>query len=239
MSFLSLFIASLLGSPHCLGMCGGFVGWVTTQSPHPIRSQFLYHTGRIFIYVILGALAGAIGQSLDQVAFVAGMNRLSPLLVGIFLITQGVLLLIGRRALELPWLGKWLPRMEAWLSRAWKKNPNSPSLMALLMGVLTGFLPCGWLYSFIVLAISSGGPAHGALMLLVFGLGTLPLLVTFGTSFRVLIQKLGMAPLRVTSFLLILGGIFSLGQHLGYFSSWMGHSHSGHSQESQPSHHHH
>jgi sulfite exporter TauE/SafE len=85
-----------------------------------------------------------------------------------------------------------------------------------VLGALTAFLPCGWLWGFVVLAMAAPNAVIGAMSLVVFGLGTLPALVLLGETLRRVVVRLGWAPSVVTSLLLMFAGGFSLAQHLGW-----------------------
>lgn len=224
MSFLSLFLASLVGSPHCVGMCGGFVTLVSDPEKNPWISQALYHGARISVYAMLGAAAGGFGQSLDDIGAWAGVQKLAALIVGILLITQAVLLFGGRPTLDLPGSA----RVKNFLFGLWAKATKRSAFSSpAALGALTGLLPCGWLYSFIILAMTSGSALSGALVLLVFGAGTLPILIALGTTLRTAIAKTGLRPRKITAALLLVAGVFSLGQHMGWFPGLMSHSHHG------------
>jgi len=189
--YFSAFIIGLLGSGHCIGMCGGITAMLTSAIPQqnkvsPLPLTLSYHVGRISSYTLIGAIAGFTGS-------LAAKNIGIPitglrLLAGIFLILLG--LYLGQ------WL-MWLNKIEKIGKRLWKFiSPLSKKLIpvknkqqALSLGVLWGWLPCGLIYSTLTWSLASGDTVQGALIMLFFGLGTLPALVTVSLGF-ISIKKL-------------------------------------------------
>jgi hypothetical protein len=181
-SIIAVFFVGLLGGVHCLGMCGSIVGILTAQLPKDgARWPFhlAYNSGRIASYTLAGLLVGAIGQ--------AGMLLRDAVPVQHLLFALSSLMLI---ALGLYLAGIWgmVRRIEIVGSVLWQRiQPLTRSLFpitsparALLLGALWGWLPCGLVYSVLVTALASGHAQSGALIMLAFGLGTLPNLLTIG-----------------------------------------------------------
>lgn len=227
-SFWSLFLASLIGSPHCAGMCGGFAGYISNANwgnsgtrPRPginLIPQLSYHLSRIATYVLLGAMAGAFGEVVEQTGGLLGIRRLAPLLVGVVLILHAGLLFFDGEGKLTRIFAPFTHRFASTLNRL---SQSGRWLGPSLLGVLTAFLPCGWLYSFVVLAVAAGNAYTGALSLLVFGLGTLPILLGLGTVLRKTLITARIAPARITALLVFAAGFLSLGQHLGFLPHWM------------------
>jgi sulfite exporter TauE/SafE len=180
-SLLAAFLVGFLGGAHCVGMCGGIVAAMSFQGG--VRQPFAFHLGynlgRILSYTLAGALAGLIGSA----AFLS--ERLLPLQQGLYVLAQGVLILLGlylaglnRAVLVLERAGGALwARLQPRLGRLLPiRNPAQ----ALLAGGLWGWLPCGLTYSVLVSALASGGMLQGAGLMFAFGLGTLPNLLAMG-----------------------------------------------------------
>ena len=213
MSFFAAFLVGLLGGGHCVGMCGGIVGAVTMTLPgaQP-RLPFLlaYNSGRIVSYSLAGVLAGEVGASsffLDHVLPVEKilytLANLMLVLLGLYLanIWQGITVLeqLGGKLWKTiqPYSKRFIPVTSVW--------------QAFMLGTLWGWLPCGLVYSVLVAAIATGQPAHGGLLMLAFGLGTLPTLLAMGMAavrLKVILQKLWMR--RVSGLLVIAFGIAGL-----------------------------
>ena len=160
------FVAGLVGGVHCVGMCGGFVLVAGAAG----RRGWLFHVGRLAGYAALGALAGLLGRTLDLGGAALGLHRLRFFAAAALLLLFGLAFLgaLPRRWLE-PGAGA-TTRLLAAIRRR-----GGPSAW-LLLGLPIGLLPCGLLYPMYALAAGSGSPADGAVLLLAFGVGTLPLL---------------------------------------------------------------
>lgn len=180
-SLAALFLAGLLGGAHCVGMCGGIVAALSFQSGarQPYSHHLAYSAGRIASYSAAGALAGLLGSA----AFLS--DGLRPVQMGLYVLAQGVLILLG---LYLAGLSRAITRLERLGGGLWRRlqprlarfMPVDTPARALAAGALWGWLPCGLVYSALVTALGSGGPVQGALLLAVFGLGTLPNLLLLG-----------------------------------------------------------
>lgn len=181
LSLMSAFLVGLLGGAHCVGMCGGIVTAMSLQGgkKQPFVFHLGYNLGRILSYTLAGALAGLIGSA----AFLS--ERLLPLQQGLYVLAQGVLILLGlylaglnRAVLVLERAGGALwSRLQPRLARL---LPIRSPTQAVLAGGLWGWLPCGLVYSVLVTALASGGVQQGASLMLAFGLGTLPNLLAMG-----------------------------------------------------------
>jgi len=185
----SVLAASLVGSPHCAGMCGGFA-WLAAPGPAArLRSTALYHGARLAGYATIGAIAGLLGSGLDRIGALAGLGRLAALVAG------AVMMLWGAAAVARA-LGVHLPRRLRLSGGPWsallghvRHWPGDARAAAL--GLFTALLPCGWLYVFVAMAASTGGPLPGAGLMTVFWAGTLPAFALLGA----LVQR-SAGPLR-------------------------------------------
>lgn len=193
------FALALLGAVHCVGMCGGFVTAIQfNRAPQLSAAQlsFGYHAGRLTSYIAGGALIGAIGGGL----YASGVRPLQVLLLGLggaALIAIGVAMIGHARLLRrLEPIGVWLWRLMAPLAR--KVVPPRRLSHAWLAGVAWGWIPCGMVYAALPLALASGGTVNGALVMLSFGLGTLPglLAVDVGVVRLATVPAGGVAPPR-------------------------------------------
>ncbi|MGD9637166.1 MAG: sulfite exporter TauE/SafE family protein [Pirellulales bacterium] len=212
-----IFLGGLLGSSHCIGMCGPLalaLGVESGRLSTNVGRQLLFSAGRIFTYGFLGAVAGASGWWLTQrpQAFVNMQSALSIVagvaLVWLGLSTAGVLPRLG---------GKWLNSTPC-LAVGWFKtllmSPNSAS--ALLAGMFTGFIPCGLVYAFVVYAASSGSPVQGWATMAAFGLGTVPLMVLAGFGGSLLTLSARAKVLQVAAWCVVLTGLISVARGAGY-----------------------
>jgi uncharacterized protein len=177
LAWATAFLAGLLGSGHCLGMCGGIATALGTGAVRRPWQPLVYQLGRLTGYAIAGAIAGALGAA---AGFAFALSRWSELLR---LATAVVVVVIGLDiAFGSGWLTRWLRSPERFGARLWQRIapaararlPASPALRALALGVLWGWLPCGLVYSVLVAAAVAGSAARGSATMLAFGLGTLP-----------------------------------------------------------------
>ena len=187
LSYLAAFLVGLLGGVHCVGMCGGIVGALSFGLPEKARGRFWpmlpyllgYNTGRLLSYVVAGALLGGIGALAAHLLIINQAQTVLQVVAGLFMVALG-LYLAGW------WFG--ITRLERLGSGLWSTlEPHARKLLpvrspaqALVMGGVWGWLPCGLVYSVLIMAIASGSALQGALLLLSFGLGTLPNLLAMG-----------------------------------------------------------
>jgi sulfite exporter TauE/SafE len=177
--------ASLLGSPHCAGMCGGFVCFVSGEGGGARRwiAHAAYHVGRLASYAGLGAAAGSIGAGAERMGLAVGVGRLAPILAGALLIVWGASNLVaagrGRAGTARPspsvspiarTVAPWIRALRGW----------PPAARGLAVGLLTTLIPCGFLYSFVAVAGGTGSPLAGMGVMAVFWIGTVPILAGLG-----------------------------------------------------------
>lgn len=227
----SALILGLLGGGHCIGMCGGLMGAMTLAIPPEARKRRMqlllaYNLGRIFSYACAGLLIGVLGWSASSVA-----APLMRSIAGLLLIAMG-LYLAGW------WSG--LTRIEAVGGVLWKRlEPISRRLLpvrnrrqAIQLGLIWGWLPCGLVYSTLIWASSQGNALTSMLLMIAFGLGTLPVLLATGLAAERMTALLRRRGVRIAAgLLIILFGIWTLpGPHQALL---MGH---GNSQSQHHSH---
>ena len=176
-SLVAAFLAGLIGSVHCIGMCGGIVGMLTAAQSKVSSKAYihwvLYHCGRIFSYSIAGFIAGLAGGQVYDLFPPDRASELGAMISGAFIILLGIHAAGWWRGLEILGGALWKKVSPVLLRvippRAWKHS--------LLAGMVWGWLPCGLVYSTLVLTVASGSGYGGMLIMLAFGAGTLPMLV--------------------------------------------------------------
>ncbi|MCL4183969.1 MAG: sulfite exporter TauE/SafE family protein, partial [Burkholderiaceae bacterium] len=200
LSLASVFLLGLFGGVHCAGMCGGIVALLGARHrvvpihaqagaaagtlaavPSSLTLQLAYNAGRIGSYAIAGALAGGIGSAAWLAGHVLPVQQAAFIAANLVMIALGAALAGGLRRLGV------LERAGAAL---WRRiGPAATRLLgaasvpgALAAGAAWGWVPCGMVYGVLVAALVSGSAADGALLLLVFGLGTLPNLLALGLA---------------------------------------------------------
>lgn len=186
--YLTAFIVGLLGGVHCLGMCGGVVGGLTFNLRPEVQLswwkmlpyQLGYNFGRITSYVLIGSLFGWLGHSLISLTTFLPVQLTLQVIAGGFMVALGLYL-----------AGWWngIVRVERLGRGVWQRlSPLTQKLLpvhridqAWLYGMVWGWLPCGLVYSMLIMALSAGGGVEGGLLMLAFGLGTLPNLLLMGS----------------------------------------------------------
>lgn len=190
---LSVFVAALLGSVHCAGMCGSFAclasglhGAPTGDAGDPAlrrsarMSTAAYNVGRLISYVVLGALVGAAGAGLDQLGAVAGFARPAAIAAGVLLMLWGLTTLLGTLGVRLPAVAV-PPALAAAMARGVRAVRTYPPVArGLALGVLTAALPCGWLYAFVATSAAAGSAPGGAVVMAAFWTGTVPMMAAVG-----------------------------------------------------------
>lgn len=205
----AILVASLLGSLHCAGMCGAFVALATgdTKGWQPAAA---YHGGRLISYITLGAIAGAAGTLINIAGSLAGLQTAATILAGATMVGFGVVCLLRTQGVRISHLR--LPL--SWtrlVSRASGVAMNRPPVVrAGIIGLSTTFLPCGWLYAFVVTAAGTGSIFPGMLVMSIFWIGTLPALIVVGTGVRHLLGPIGKRAPLITSLLLVGVGMYTL-----------------------------
>jgi len=243
---ISVFLIGLLGSVHCVGMCGGIVGALSVASgerrPFPVavvsgaaaltmpaaQGNLLrvvaYNGGRIASYMIAGALAGGVAQGVRALSFMSSLQIGGYWLANLMLVALGLYLMDA-------WHG--LTKLEALGQIAWRRIkpligrflPMDNAFKAFALGGLWGWVPCGMVYSVLLTAMLSGSALSGAMLMLAFGLGTLPVLLSMGMLGTRLQAWTRQRKVRVASGLLVLAfGLLGLaraanGLSLGWLDS--------------------
>lgn len=212
---LTALLMGLLGSVHCVGMCGGIVGMLSFSLPQTLRPRQLlpyhlaYSSGRIFSYSLAGALAGGLGALLGASAPLRHTQMALYILAGVMMLLVGL------------YLAGWAPmvaRIERLGQPLWRRleplgrrfMPPRRPLHALGLGAVWGWLPCGLVYSALIMALSTASALRGGLLMLAFGLGTLPTLLAMGSVAGLLQKQLQRRWLRRLAGLLMIAfaGLF-------------------------------
>jgi len=209
-------VTGLLGSGHCIGMCGGLVAGLGLSKGGQgggIPFHLLYHVGRVATYILIGIGVGWLGSTLELTETLRGASRGLLVASDLFVILLG----LGTAGLFRRWN---LNRLEfagpihAMRSALAGLRRLPPMLAALPLGLLMGWLPCGFLYAMAMTAAQSGSPATGAAIMAAFGLGTTPALLGFGTAAHWLSTKARQWMVRGAGLLVALIGVLHLVRHL-------------------------
>jgi sulfite exporter TauE/SafE/plastocyanin domain-containing protein/copper chaperone CopZ len=204
-SYFVLFVVGMLTSIHCVGMCGGImlsqsISKDNTSKFEAIRPAILYNAGRIVAYTVIGGIVGALGSVL---ALSLAVKASMQIFAGIFMIIMGLNMagfsMFRKINIRLPWS-----------ACSVKKKPKTP----FLVGLLNGLMPCGPLQTMQLYALGTGSAAKGALSMLLFSLGTVPLMLTFGALSGLLSKGYTKKILKMSGFLVIILGFIMGGRGL-------------------------
>ncbi len=210
---VTVFLASVIGSLHCAGMCGAFLAFAVGSSGN-VRSQVLlqamYHGGRLLTYTTLGVIAGTVGHLVDLSSTLAGIAPVAAILAGATMMAFGVVTLlriwgVSIARLQPPaFLMSFVQRAHGHAMR------RTPLARALMIGLATTLLPCGWLYAFAVTAAGTASPVRGGFVMAAFWLGTLPILISLGAGLRGLLGGLGKKVPTLTCIALVAVGVYTV-----------------------------
>jgi uncharacterized protein len=209
----AVFVAGLFGSLHCVGMCGPLAVMASSATrPGVARTPalFAYHGGRVVAYGILGLIAGLIGSGIQDTGALLGIQRAAARIAG------GMMLIVGLLSLVQLISGQqhkpWLPRFfENALHRGHRWARQQTLLKkAAVVGVLTAILPCGWLYSFLLVAAATASVWQGAVVMAAFALGAIPALAIVSLGTNSIAQRFGKAVPVGSAMLVASIGLYTL-----------------------------
>ena len=229
------FVTGFLGSAHCFGMCGGISGlFAVNVSVASLRTQIpkaiAYNLGRILSYAFLGVAVALLGKT--AVASIPDLAAPVRLASGALIILVGLQLAFGWRILA---------PLENAGARLWKRIapaakglvPVETTTQALGLGLIWGWLPCGLVYSVLLLAATTAEATSGGLVMIAFGLGTMPAMIATGVSASKLAQFMSGKRLGA-GLLIILLGLATIAMPVMKLSGTQDHSgHGGHDMSQQ------
>ncbi len=196
--FAAIFLAGLLTSSHCVGMCGGILLGQSASSRSPALASLSYNAGRVLAYTLVGAIFGALGTVISYTVSVKSM---------VFTMLGLAVALLGLNMWGvLPGLRSLFPEQNS----ACRLNADTRGRFAgrpLVIGLLTGVMPCGPLYAMWLHAITGGSAAYGAMSMLAFSLGTVPLMLLFGAVGSILPKKWNKVLLKGSAVIVVAMGL--------------------------------
>ena len=197
-TYFVLFSVGVLTSIHCVGMCGGImlsqsINKDSKSKFDSIKPALLYNAGRVLAYTVIGGIVGALGSVLSlSLPAKAGLQ----IFAGVFMIIMGLNMsgysLFRKFNIKLPWS-----------ACSVKKKPKTP----FLIGVLNGLMPCGPLQTMQLYALGTGSAFNGAVSMLIFSLGTIPLMLTFGALSGLITKGYTKTLLKFSGILVVVLGI--------------------------------
>jgi len=212
---ITVFVASIIGSLHCVGMCGPFVGFYagadSSGGARRLLSHGVYSGGRLVSYLVLGLAAGSIGAVLDLAGSLAGIQRIAGIVAGAVMILWGVFALLQVRGVTtFKHRTNQGPVAKAVRRGFGFVGGKPPIVRAAMVGLLSGLLPCGWLWAFLVTAAGTGSALGGAAVMTAFWLGTVPALVAVGLGAQLIGGPLRRHVPAITAVLLVALGLYAI-----------------------------
>jgi uncharacterized protein len=193
-------IMGIAGSLHCVGMCSPLVMAVSNISSAAMLNRLLYNLGRILTYGILGVIVGTAGWSMP---FLHMQNLLSVVL-GITLVVFSI---IGIGNLRIPIMTPFLQTLSAKLKVLFGRFIQKKSRASVfVLGSLNGILPCGLTFLALAVCLTLDGPLSSFNFMLLFGVGTLPVMLGLTSVFGKLVKKFDVSIGKVTTTMLFVSG---------------------------------
>lgn len=217
MNYLELIVilstALMIGFGHCIGMCGGIVVAYSTSKidtsssiPKQTISHLAYNFGRVTTYTIFGVIFGLLGK-----AFTFSMTTKGILFIvtGLLMILTGLAIAGGIKFLN---TSTWSLSKQSWFKTLFLQLLQNKSISSFyFLGLLNGLIPCGPVYAFAIVAASTANPLYGAIVMFVFGLGTIPGLLFLGSLANFLQRgNLRSAIMKIGAFMIIIYGIWTI-----------------------------
>lgn len=208
-------LAGFLGSGHCLGMCGALVSgyFMNTGKTKSVWPYFAYQFTRICVYGLVGVSAAALGVVLIASGLFGKMQSILQILIGcvVILLAMGILGWI-------PWQGsiRLLPRQSLRSGYAAARQ-KGPILGAMIAGFLNGLMPCPLTFAMAVKATSAPSLLEGGLLMLVFGAGTLPMMLFISVAFGKIHAKVRGLMLKAAALVMIVMGGNTIHKGLSFY----------------------
>lgn len=214
LELLAVLLSGLAGSVHCLGMCGSIAASMSLGSGGlrgALVRQLCWASGRIVTYVFLGVCAAAAGTRLMSLQRDAiRLQSILSIIAGLLLIVQALQAAGWVRGFRVGSVSGICPARTIF-SRFFLGGSHSAAFVA---GIMTGFLPCGLVYGFLALSASTGHPGRGAIVMLCFGLGTVPILLIAGAGLSFAAVGVRRRLLRVAAVSVLITGLMTVSRGL-------------------------
>jgi sulfite exporter TauE/SafE len=213
---LTALLLGLTGSLHCVGMCSPLVMAVTQVKPGAVFNKFLYNGGRVLTYATLGAFISAFGMAIRFSEF----QIVISLVVGCLLVIAGI---AGISDIRIPILTTVLQKVSSVLKTSFGKFiQRKTKLSMIVLGMLNGLLPCGLTYLALTYCLTLAGPLDGFNFMLLFGAGTLPVMLGFTSVLQFFIKRFHFNINRLTKVMLVTVGCLLIGRV--FFSHFHNHN---------------
>jgi uncharacterized protein len=205
---LTALFLGLAGSMHCAGMCSPLAAAVTNYRNPTFINRIIYNAGRILSYGVLGAIITTIGSLFQFPA----LQNIFSLALGCILILFGV---TGLAHFNVPVVTKFLSQLTQSVKTLFKKFITKKTTTALLvLGMINGLLPCGLTYLALSYCIILPTATDGFLFMILFGVGTFPVMLGFTSFIQYVINKFNLTYQKITTITLITLGVLLISRTL-------------------------
>lgn len=209
----TVFVASVLGSLHCVGMCGPFalLAGASKEKKAAWAPTAAYSLGRLVTYAIIGFVFGALGMALNAGTAFATWQQSATYVAGTLMILVGCIALLRHWGVRVA-LPKVFQPIQGLLQKGFSRTKRmKPVARALTIGALTSLMPCGWLYTFAITAAGTGSPWYGMLLMSVFWAGTVPIMTALVFGFNRIGRSFQKRVPVLMASLVIVVGVFTIG----------------------------
>lgn len=197
---ITALVMGFAGSLHCVGMCSPLAMMVSNLNPAATRNRFIYNLGRILTYGLLGAIVGSAGWVLP----LSGLQNILSLILGICLLFFAVL---GVTNIHIPILTVAIQKLTGLLKAAFGKFLQQKNYISVfILGTLNGLLPCGLTFLALTYCLTLGSVGNGFYFMLLFGIGTLPVMLGLTTIFQYMVKRFNLSFRKVTTTMLFFSG---------------------------------
>jgi len=216
-------VASLVGSVHCAGMCGGFVcfyaGSTSGTDAVAVRAHALYNVGRLMSYLLLGAIAGTVGAGVSRLGLLVGVGHAATVVAGALMVGWALSTIAAQRGVSIGTLHAPLAwqRTLGGLLQSVRDQPMA--IRAALTGLFTTMLPCGWLYVFVATAGGTGSVRSAVFTMAVFWAGTVPAMLAVGVGAQTVLAPFRRRLPAFSAAVVLIMGLLSLSGRLSPVSA--------------------
>jgi len=217
LNYAAAFMAGILGSGHCIGMCGSLVSAFFMSVNKDVNNRSVlpyvaYHGARVGVYTLVGALAALLGLALTSTGIIGKTQGILQIVAGVVVILIGLEVLgVSRLRFSVSFLPARLVR--SGFSAAMKRGPVVGSMMG---GTLNGFMPCALTLAIAVKATTAGSALEGALLMAAFGAGTLPSMMFVSVLFGRMGAKFRGNLMKAAALIVIVMGVATVYQGVRY-----------------------
>lgn len=206
--FITAFVIGFLGSLHCAGMCSPLAMAVTNLSKPAFINRFTYNGGRILSYGLQGVAAASVGSLFEF----TGLQDILSITLGILLIVAGF---AGITSFNVPFLTTGIQKLTTFIKIRLSDFIKKKTKVALIAtGILNGLLPCGLTYMALTYCLTIPNPVDGFIYMLIFGLGTLPVMLGLTSVVQLLIHRFNVNFRKLTTVTMVVLGVLLISRSL-------------------------